>query len=222
MAGKQGQWRNSMGGMIWSLAGISAGSLLMLLGHSFAIENQWVNQLPIVDHTNLANYVGMDAVLEGQISDRTPARYRLLVAYDQEAWTGRSSSEPSWRTVKSVTPPLWLETRGGTVQIEASETSSDYYFKTADVVYQSNDSDYRYRGFKVQDAIVVVGTVKQVGKQTILDAEFVSSGSRQQFTQDQGIGVKVLYSIGGMFCVAGLGFLVLLAKDLIKHKVRVG
>ena len=212
------QWRNSLGGMIWSLAGVGVGGLLVLLGHSFAMENQWVNQLPTVDQTNLANFVGMDVVLEGRISDRTPTRYQSLVAYDQEEWTRRrSSSEPTWKTIQSVTPPLWVKTAGSTVQIEATEASSDYYFKTADIVYQSNESNYRYRGFKVQDAIVVVGTVKQVGKQTILDAEFISPGDRQQFVQDQGIGVTVLYGIGGAFCIVGLGFLVFLSKDLVKH-----
>lgn len=210
----QHQWQNSIGKLFWGFIGAGFGSAILLLGHTVMSERHRVEQLPLLNPTTLAPEVGKTGILEGQISDRTPTRYGTLVAYEQEAWRGNPQGRnPDWKTVHRETPPLWLDTSRGTVQIELAPTSSDYYFKTAYIVYESEDTQTRYRGFKVQDEIVVVGTVRLAGTQTILDAELISAGDRQQLQEDLGSDGKTLYGVGGAIVLVSLIYLIKVLKN---------
>jgi len=102
---------------------------------------------------------------------------------------------------------------GHPVMSERDPTSSEYNFKTAYIVYESEDARNRYRGFNVQDEIVVVGTVRLAGPQAILDAELISAGDRQQLQEDLGEDGKTLYGVGGEIALISLICLIKVLKN---------
>jgi hypothetical protein len=164
-------------------------------------------QLPLLTAQSVERgAVDQEAIVEGRISARNPARFREFVAYIREEYHGTDDDgDPDWREDERVTPPLLLELDDGPVQIE----NSSYRMENPPSRWQDSgglswngltgEGTKRYLGFTAGAQIVTIGRIVEGREGLALEAEFITAGTRADYMANQ-------RSAAGMFPIVGMIF----------------
>jgi hypothetical protein len=150
---------------------ITGGVLWAVVPRSVANHAKEVARLPVATAATL-NERGAPVLLEGQVSDRNPVSDRPpLVAYNEYERV-RRDDEWKWERVRSYAPTLWVQIPGKEVEIAAGYTLRS----TSSQVESGRDgplgpvADHRsYEGFKVNDPVLVIGTLSVAGDGPVVD-----------------------------------------------------
>lgn len=123
---------------------------------------QAVARLPVATATTL-NERGAPVLLEGQVSGRnSPSDRPPLVAYN-EYHRVRRDDEWQWDRVRSYAPTLWVQIPGREVEIAAG------YTLRSTVSQVEEGRNRSYEGFKVNDPVLVLGTLSVAGDRPVVD-----------------------------------------------------
>ncbi|MBD2233015.1 hypothetical protein [Phormidium tenue] len=135
---------------------IAGGVLWAVVPGKVANHAKEVARLPVATAATL-NERGAPVLLEGKVSDRnSPSDRPPLVAYDEYHRVYRDD-EWEWDYVRSYNPTLWVQIPGKEVEIAAG------YTLRSTVSQVEEGSDRSYEGFKVNDPVLVLGTLSIAG-----------------------------------------------------------
>ena len=135
---------------------LAGGLIRAFLPQSIANQAQEVAQLPVATADTL-NERGTRVLIEGRVGDRMAFSDRPpLVAYN-EYHRVRRDDEWKWDRVRSYAPTLWVQIPGKEVEIAAGYTLRSTFSQVEE------GRDRSYEGFKVNDPILVLGTLSVAG-----------------------------------------------------------
>ncbi|MGB3136973.1 MAG: hypothetical protein WBB18_09240 [Nodosilinea sp.] len=148
---------------------------------------------------------GARVLLEGWVGDRTaPSDQPPLIAYN-EYHRVRSDGEWEWKNVRSYAPTLWVEISGGEVEI-----AEGYTLQSASSTIEDG-RDRRYEGFRVQDPVLVLGSLTVAGEQPLVSEAQIrfetKAADLRSLNQDQSVarGLGLLFLTLGSLLTTSAG-----------------
>jgi hypothetical protein len=190
------------------LSGI-VGGVLLYDAPAYAASAARAERLQPVSAAALADSApGREVLLEGRVSDRTPAVYRSFVAYVREEYRSDQlnlsggDDSPRWEVVERVTPPLVVALPDG----EARIANDNYVFDTTAFTVREAEPTLtkgavQSRGYRAGDPVLAVGTVVDAGGERAIDAEFVYAGTRAAYIAEMRRLASRSLPIGGVLLV---------------------
>lgn len=181
---------------------IAGGCILFWVPRALDRTIEQVSELRLSTVQSLKE-VGVEVMVEGVISDRTPTAYETLVAYriSERVW---EDGEYTWKSRGSETPPLWLTLPDGTVTLQAGYTLGN----TTQGFEVSRDR--HYAGIQVGDPVLVLGTL--AAKATAdappqIDAREVTVDTVDSYLESLATDKRVFQWMGAGFATVGGGLL---------------
>lgn len=154
---------------------------------------------------------GQEALLEGQIDQRSRAIFRDFVAYVREEYRGKDAEDrEQWFEDERATPPLLLAT-GGSL---ATVGDAGYELEGAAAIWRESDAlswssatgegTKRYRGLRAGDTITAIGAVAEGAEGRELAADTVFAGTRAEYIAERRSSAAIAPWIGAAFGLVGL------------------
>ncbi len=185
------------GGIVLFLAGILLAFAVPVMMNQQADRVERMTPLSAVILDDSAP--GRVVLVEGQISDRNATQYRSFVAYRFEERVRDADGDYTWRTRSTVTPPLLIDLPDGRIQV--SEGYSLNNLPNDNTIRERND---RYKGLVAGDEVVIIGTVVDGLELPEISADFVASGTQQEYVDNQRTGAWIALFVGVMISAVGL------------------
>ncbi|HZG38069.1 MAG TPA: hypothetical protein VEZ50_05250 [Nodosilinea sp.] len=153
---------------------IAGGVIWAVVPRAVANHAKEVTRLPVATAATL-NERGAPVLLEGQVSDRNPTSDRPpLVAYN-EYHRVRRNDEWQWDRVRSHNPTLWVRIPGKEVEIAAGYTLRSTFSQVEEGRERS------YEGFKVNDPVLVLGTLSVAGNRPVVDQAEIGFETKETY-----------------------------------------
>jgi hypothetical protein len=204
-----------------------ANVLLLLLGLVFFLTGLWVatvsrqqaradaeraERLAPLSAAALEDAApGREALVEGTIDRRTPARFRDFVAYVREEYRGSDDEgDPQWSEDERVTPSLLVAAQDGVVSVQGDSyelLSPPHAWQESDQLSWNGFSDEgtkRYRGLRAGDAVTAIGVTAEGQEGMALAPELVFGGSRAAYIASRRDDAAFAPWFGAIFMAIGL------------------
>jgi hypothetical protein len=198
--------------LIVGLAVLALGGGLGLFGaRAAATEAARAERLPLLTFGGIAKAPGgLEAAVEGRISERNPRRFRDLVVYVREEYRGKDSDgDAEWREDERLTPQLILDLADGPVWIN----NESYRLANEPLRWQepgplvwngiTGEGTKRYRGFVAGAPATAIGRVARGLEGVVLEAEVLAGGSRAQYVASQRVASRIFAILGLVFAAIG-------------------
>ena len=154
--------------------------------------------------------VGREVLVEGRISPRNPALLRDFVAYVEEEYrrTGNRRRR-EWVEDEQRVPPLVLDVADGAIALD----NHPYEIESPPHLWQETDerganTGRRYRGFRVGDVVLVVGTLVSEGEEVVLQAHWIRGGTRADYLANRRNAAALLPQCVLLIALIGVGLAV--------------
>lgn len=215
-------------GVMFLIGGVSVG-IFMTRAAQQAAER--ATRLPPATARDIErSAIGAEALIEGVIDARNPARIRNFVAYVREEYRGidtiGSRHQEVWKEDERWTPPLLIRVADGAVRI-ANDT---YRVEEPPVRWQESDrlewngfsgeGTKRYLGFEAGNSVTAIGRIVDELEGRAIEAEFIFGGTRSQYIAYQRATTSIA-PIAGLIS-GGIGVLMILGGIwyLLRHMLR--
>ena len=155
---------------------------------------------------------GRDALVEARVSERNALKIHGFVAYVHE-WReiDEEGEAGSWQEDARVTPPLLLELSDGLVQVG----NDDYDLEDGHAIEEGDafeEPETRYRGIRVGDSVLAVGSARAGAELPELEADFIALGTRERYVARRRLGGLIF--CGFSVLVGAVGGIVLFWDQL--------
>ena len=148
-------------------------------------------------------------LIEGQISARTPTRFRTFVAYMLEQHVLDADLSDRWVPAGRVTPPLWIDLPDGQAQVINGAYQLVNPLATWLQPGTQTSNPVRYSGVEVGSRVVAIGIAVPGAEGVALFANVVSGGTRSDYLAAQGGAAALPILVGGTLVLTALAGIVL-------------
>ncbi len=176
--------------------GLAIGVLLPLVLQG---DTNAFDRVPSLDKAELVTRaMGEKIRLLGRIAERSQPHDNGYVAYECGK-EERSGEDIDIRVVRTVTPPLWIEVPGGPVFI----ANSGYALEGVGWENQSEPGCWKVLGLRIEDPVMVVGTVHGTNDGVGLHADTVTRGTPEEYRTAKRHFQLFAFGFGAIFIVMG-------------------
>jgi hypothetical protein len=177
---------------------VAGGVIRGVLPGSIAQQAQVVARLRVATAATL-NERGAQVLIEGRVAQRMPPSGQPPLVIYNEYERVEEEDGWDWRLQRSYTPTLWVDLPGGTVEVMAG-----YHLRTAPAQVEGAYRR-RYEGFRVDDPVLVLGTLRTPGNPAVVEAAEIGFETQATYLQALARDQVTARWLGLLFLVVGGG-----------------